>query len=121
MKTTKMFVWVLVIGLILSAHLPAFAQEEMQGMSESSQQEQGGMMGGGQGKGKKMMGMMHKDSLVATSDGGVVVLSGPRLIKFDKDLNVVKEVEMPRGKKPGQEMQNQSANASGNSAAPEGN
>ena len=59
------------------------------------------MMGGGQGKGK-MGGMMNKDSVVATADGGVVVMQGPRLLKYDKDLNLVKEVELPRGKKPGQ-------------------
>ena len=54
---------------------------------------------GGEGKGKPMMGM-PRESLVATSDGGVVVLSGPRLVKYDKDLNLVKEVEIPKGKVP---------------------
>lgn len=66
---------------------------------------------GGQGKGNPMMkgmGMMHKDSLVATEDGGVVLMQGPRLIKYDKDLNLIKEVEIPRGKKPAHhEMQNE--------------
>lgn len=47
----------------------------------------GAMMGG-------MMKCMSDKSLVATSDGGVVVLVGHKLIKFDKDLNVVKEVEI---------------------------
>ena len=41
-----------------------------------------------------MMKCMSDKSLVATSDGGVVVLVGQKLIKFDKDLNIVKEVEI---------------------------
>ena len=32
--------------------------------------------------------------MVATSDGGVIVLTGNKLTKYDKDLNVVKEVEI---------------------------
>lgn len=52
----------------------------------------GGKMGG------EMMGHMHAmmmkgamgASLVATSDGGVVVLRGNTLTKYDKNLNVVK-------------------------------
>lgn len=86
--------------LMVMLALPVFAQDDMQGMgNESQKQSGGGMMGGGKGK---MMGMMHKDSVVATSDGGVVVMAGPRLIKYDKDLNLIKEVELPRGKKPSQ-------------------
>ncbi|MCG8430228.1 MAG: hypothetical protein MJA29_03540 [Candidatus Omnitrophica bacterium] len=34
-------------------------------------------------------------SLAATGDGGVVVLIGPKLLKYDKDLNLVKEVDIP--------------------------
>ncbi len=40
-----------------------------------------------------MMAMMHP-SLVATNDGGVIVLAGNTLSKYDKDLNEVKEVEI---------------------------
>ncbi len=87
--------------LMVMLALPAFAQDDMQGMGNEPQQQGGGMMGGGPGKGK-MGGMMNKDSVVATSDGGVVVMSGPRLIKYDKDLNLIKAVELPRGKKPSQ-------------------
>ncbi len=52
-----------------------------------------GMMGG------KMMGMMGMCSMmqkqiVATSDGGIIVAAGNKLTKYDKDLNVVKEVEL---------------------------
>lgn len=57
-----------------------------------------GMMGKGMMDGK-MMGMcpmmksMMERSVVATSDGGVVVVMGNKLTKYDKDLNVVKEIE----------------------------
>ena len=85
--------WMLlaVIGIAMGIFLGslAFAEDDMSEMRND-----------GRGKGK-MMGMMHQDSLVATSDGGGVVLQGPRLIKYDKDLNLVKETELPRGKKPG--------------------
>jgi mono/diheme cytochrome c family protein len=48
-----------------------------------------GMMGGG------MMGMMMRSSsLVATSDGGIIALMGNELSKYDKDLNLVKQVEI---------------------------
>jgi len=37
--------------------------------------------------------MMQKE-MIATEDGGVVVLVGNKLIKYDKNLNVVKEAEI---------------------------
>jgi hypothetical protein len=37
--------------------------------------------------------MMAK-TVVATSDGGVVVVVGDRIIKYDKNLNLVKEAEI---------------------------
>lgn len=45
-------------------------------------------------KGKMMGGMMGKPSMVASSDGGVIVLKGCKLTKFDKNLNVTKEVTL---------------------------
>ncbi|MBF0570025.1 MAG: hypothetical protein HQL18_04550 [Candidatus Omnitrophica bacterium] len=33
-------------------------------------------------------------SMVATSDGGVIVLSAGKLRKFDRDLNLIKEVQI---------------------------
>lgn len=41
-----------------------------------------------------MSGMMYGASLAATEDGGALVLMGNKLIKYDKDLNLVKEVEI---------------------------
>jgi len=35
--------------------------------------------------------------MVAANDGGVIVLAGNKLLKYDKDLNLVKEVEVKTG------------------------
>ncbi len=43
--------------------------------------------------GLMMKGMMEK-LVIAAADGGVIVLAGNKLIKYDKDLNLVKEVEI---------------------------
>lgn len=40
-----------------------------------------------------MKGMMEK-TLVPAGDGGVIVMAGNKLVKYDKDLNLVKEVEI---------------------------
>jgi hypothetical protein len=42
--------------------------------------------------GMMMKGMMEK-SIIATADGGIIVLAGNKLIKYDKDLNLLKEAE----------------------------
>jgi hypothetical protein len=41
-----------------------------------------------------MMNKMMDHALVATNDGGVIILAGNKLIKFDKDLNMVKKAEV---------------------------
>ena len=67
-----------------------------------------GMMKGGMMKGG---GMMQHSSMVATSDGGVIVLSGHKLAKYDSDLNLVKEVQlkMEKGPRPTSKMADQPA------------
>jgi hypothetical protein len=49
-----------------------------------------------------MRGMMG--NLVATNDGGVVVLMGRKLYKYDKNLNLVKEAEIKVDMMPMQRM-----------------
>ena len=108
---------VLLVALGLVAGIAAgrllFAEEQdpndgMQdmGMMNQQQQGQGGpgmMMDQGQGRGMKGKGMMMehmmggKSSMVATPDGGVIVLEGHRLVKYDSQLTLVKEVELPKG------------------------
>jgi len=41
-----------------------------------------------------MMKSMMSKQIVATTDGGVVVLAGNKIMKFDKNLNLVKEAEI---------------------------
>ncbi len=60
-------------------------------------------------QGKRMMGcpcaMMGKTQMVATEDGGVIVLVGNKLMKYGADLGLVKEVEvkMPMGSMGGRQ------------------
>lgn len=67
--------------------------EDMKGMEGKDTQMKKGMMGKGM-MGPMMMKMMSEKSVTATSDGGIVVLAMNKLTKYDKDLNVVKEVEV---------------------------
>jgi hypothetical protein len=83
--------------------LVSFAQgmNEMMGDQSVTKKEmmKSGMMANGEMMGKcpmhgmMMKGMMEK-SMIAAGDGGVIVLAGNKLIKYDKDLNIVKEVEI---------------------------
>ena len=68
--------------------------KEMMGDKAGMMDDKGGMMGGGMMGMCPMMKSMMERSVVATSDGGVVVVTGNKLIKYDKDLNVIKEVEL---------------------------
>jgi hypothetical protein len=56
---------------------------------KNSMMEKGGMMG----MHGMMMKMMEK-TVVATSDGGIIIVSANKISKYDKDLNLVKEVEL---------------------------
>jgi len=51
------------------------------------------MMGGKMMGTCPMMQSMMQKQVVATSDGGIIVVGGNKITKYDKDLNVVKEVE----------------------------
>ncbi len=76
------------------APMPQEIQQDGKGMGDMCHRK---------GMGDKSMrgGMMcnhEKSSLVATSDGGVVILCGNRLMKFDKNLKKVSEIELACGK-----------------------
>lgn len=96
----KITALILVSSLLIPVSVPVFAQD-MQDEGNAPQMAEQGMQDGGMKRGGKhrMMGG-GKETVVATSDGGVVILAGPKLIKYDKDLNLVKEVEIKKGKKP---------------------
>lgn len=62
-------------------------------MMKSNMMAKGEMMGKSPMQAMLMKAMMEK-SIIATTDGGVIVLVGNKLIKYDKNLNVMKEVEI---------------------------
>jgi hypothetical protein len=47
------------------------------------------------GFGHGSMGGMMRAQMLSSSDGGVIVLRGGTLYKYDKDLNLKKQVELP--------------------------
>ena len=102
-KIAKVFAFGILI--LLAAVTSTFA-EDTQGMPMDGGGQQGGQgmgggnQGGGRGSMNHMMGMMNKPLMIATSDGGVVVLNGPKLTKYDKDLKLVNEVEMKHPEPP---------------------
>lgn len=87
----------------------ALAGEPMGGMTGKGMMERRGMMQKemmgrgmmdtndmpwGRGGMHPMAGMICNSSLAATEDGGAIVMMGNKLMKYDKDLNLVKEVEI---------------------------
>lgn len=83
-----------IVSVLIALSAIAFAQEsdEMQGQMIDKGMKAGKMkkhpMGG------MMMKKMAEKQMVATEDDGVIILIGNKLIKYDKDLNLVKEVEL---------------------------
>ena len=82
-----------------------FAQMKSGGMMSGNEQ---GMMSGNMMNMPMMSGMhmpgMMGSNIVATEDGGVVVMSFNKLYKFDKDLKIVKEADIPFDKEHVQKM-----------------
>ncbi|MFH1283334.1 MAG: hypothetical protein ABII27_06695 [bacterium] len=56
---------------------------------------------------EKMMKMMMERELIATSDGGVVLMMGNKLLKYDKNLNLKKEIELKMDMESMREMKEQ--------------
>ncbi|MGD0078635.1 MAG: hypothetical protein ABSB91_08450 [Sedimentisphaerales bacterium] len=95
------------ILLIAGVAYFAFATEQTSAMAgkqkESCAMPCKGMMHKGMMH-KEMMGMcpmhsmmcehMMKKEIIATEDGGVIIMCCNKLYKYDKDLNLVKEVEL---------------------------
>lgn len=99
MKRVGVFVLMAVFFLAVALWSFGSFAEAMKGEGGPEAKEHKGMMGHEWKGPKEMMGPMMMKSmmektLVATSDGGVVVLIGNKLIKYDKNLNLVKEVEI---------------------------
>lgn len=83
-----------IVILSLLILVPAFAEETQQKepMPEMMMEKPMGMPMPGMGK--MNCPMMGKAQMVATNEGGVIVLVGNKLMKYDADLNLVKEVEV---------------------------
>jgi len=87
---------ILVVLLVLVMFTPTVlrAEDKQNTKSQASMgMMQGNMMMGNWGS-SCMMGMMAK-TMVPTNDGGVIVLNGDKLIKYDGNLNQQKEVTIP--------------------------
>ncbi len=95
----RRFVFLIVAGLFIATGLisSSFAQatNEKTGkdVTKSDMMDKQDMMKKCPMRGMVMKGMMEK-SIIATTEGGVIVLAGNKIVKYDKDLNVVKEVEI---------------------------
>jgi len=95
----KKTIFITLMALLIVPAL-AFSQEKSPGKDTSMEMGKGMEMDKGMGMGKGMgcncgkMGMMMPKQMIATSDGGVIVLSGNKLYKYDRNLNLVKEAEI---------------------------
>jgi len=72
--------------------LPGVSFAEEAGKKDPSMKHHKMMKKGGM-KDMMMKKMMQKE-MVATKDGGIILLVGNKLIKYDQDLNLIKEVEI---------------------------
>jgi hypothetical protein len=112
----------MVILLVAGITYFVFAADQPGGMMDKGMMAKQAMMDGNDMMHKGMMGkmmpqmcpmhtmmaqgMMHKE-IVATSDGGVVVMYDNKLLKYDKDVNFVKEVDLKIDAKAMQEKMQQ--------------
>lgn len=89
------FIGVLVIGCVSSvsaADKKAMKNRDKMRHFEACRGESGDVEMMGPGKIMEMRNLMVAKSIIATSDGGVIVLIGNKLQKYDKDLVLQKEV-----------------------------
>lgn len=103
----KRVAWVIIsASLVLTVSSVSFAQGQEQMVEQQqmtgSQQMTGHLQMMGQGA---KSGMMMSGQMVAASDGGVIVMMGNKLMKYDKDLNLKKEVEIKMPKKEAPQQQ----------------
>lgn len=89
----KKIICVVVIAVfVIASAIASFAQySSAEGSNKPDEQMMKKKMAG---KGMMGHGMMAKSGMVATPDGGVIVMAGNKLYKYDKNLNLVKEAEV---------------------------
>lgn len=94
MRTGKIFI--LVIAFFMSYPVFAFAedaQEQKTSAADEAKKEKQASNERMATMAMSMMAMMQKQ-MVASGDGGVIILTGNKLLKYDKDLNLIKAVEL---------------------------
>ncbi len=99
----KVIFFTMILGVGLFAGVSAFAEDQdMLQQREGRESQDQGMMAGKMGMKGEMMkkGMHQQPTLIATTDGGVVMFFGGKLAKYDAQLNLVKEVEIKGGPMP---------------------
>lgn len=84
---------VLIVCVLLFVGQPVFAKAPV-GKDRSVSETKGLHLKGAKGDTSSIHAMMKpcSSAMVATSDGGIIVFVGGKLKKFDKDLNLLKEV-----------------------------
>lgn len=91
----KVIVIACVVAFVIGITVISFAQDADKPMMGKGMMGKGMMMKGGMMGMCPMHGMMMgKGGMVATPEGGVIVMAGNKLYKYDKDLNLVKEAEV---------------------------
>lgn len=78
----------------VSVNQPAVASMNQSAEVPVNQSAKAAMPGAGK------LGNSPQNQMVLTNDGGVIVLAGFRLLKYDADLKFVKEVSVPLQKPP---------------------
>jgi len=94
----KKVIFMLVCVALLASGLPLLHAQESSGKKDFPPDKPWMMckqkrMGGECCMGSMMQSMMSP-ALLETKDGGIIVMSGTKLMKYDKDLNLVKEAEV---------------------------
>ena len=79
-----LIVWCLAIAAVSFAEEQGNIEKDMQGREMKSDRQKVPC-------GFGIMKMMQDAKLVATDDGGIIVMVGNKLLKYDRDLNLVKE------------------------------
>ena len=109
-KNVLIMTWIVLIAginLVSAEEIKGGMKGNMMGDSKRLMMDKG-IKGKDMMDGKMMMCPMMKSmmdrNVVATSDGGIVIVAGNKLTKYDKDLNVVKEVELKMDMKGMQKM-----------------
>ena len=116
----KMNTWTIMLMVLFAGTSLVNAEgmkDSMKGNGMKGDMVAGSMMNRGMMDGKKMgrcsmMQSMMQKTVIATSDGGIIVAAGNKITKYDKDLNVVKEVEQKMDMESMQKMMDNMKNMS---------